>query len=145
MQSFSTYTDQSGKEWHIPQLISSNLPRIQKEVSVIVVLNPILHEQRWGLEAGNLEDVLTLAKELEITPCQVRRGDTLLDHARCTCSMIFALSKGWEPEPIIIGLDGTVWDGLHRLIAFSLIGRITIEAIDFSCPSSNSKSNVLRS
>ena len=61
--------------------------------------------------------------------CSDNIEENPLSHATRVAKMRLAMGEGWTPEPIILGADGTVWDGLHRLLAHVIAGRTFILAI----------------
>ncbi len=135
MKSYSSFTDRRGRTWSIPDLLTSVIPRIHRMASVPELLNPILDEERWGPHVGTVREAIELALEIQrkANKDQLQSPtDSLSSHASRINSILLSLEAGQGVEPIVIGPDNEVWDGIHRLAACHLVGISTVPAIDFS-------------
>jgi hypothetical protein len=62
----------------------------------------------------------------------IQYEDTTADHTLRIASLIRAKKRGEVFEPLIIGLDGLLWDGKHRLAALYACAVPEVEVFDFS-------------
>jgi hypothetical protein len=129
----SLFTDSEGIVWNIQELMASNPSCETHKLSVRELLTPLLTQQRWGEKVGTVKSVIELVQTIqgctsEETPIQ----DSNMGHATRIASLVSAISEGKHLEPIVLGLDSTLWDGIHRLAAFSILGIEWIEVIDLS-------------
>ncbi|TMQ07569.1 MAG: 2OG-Fe(II) oxygenase [Deltaproteobacteria bacterium] len=65
-------------------------------------------------------------------PLAVRYDDTLQDHVHRISNVVLHLKSGGRIEPLVLGPDGNLWDGMHRLAALHLLRADTTDVIDFS-------------
>lgn len=129
MKSESIYDDGQGNHWHIGELLASHHPRCVRIVGVQDHLAYLLDTKRWGEHAGTLRQAIQLAQhDAEISQLPAEQKE----HVEYIQQLATRLRTGFDPPPIVIGLDGTLWDGLHRLAAYAIIGCSSCPAIDFT-------------
>ncbi len=129
MKSESIYDDGQGNRWHIGELLASYHPRCVRIVGVQDQLAYLLDAERWGEHVGTLRQAIQLAQhDAEISQLPAEQKE----HVEYIQQLAARLRTGFEPPPIVIGLDGTLWDGLHRLAAYAIVGRSSCPAIDFT-------------
>ena len=63
---------------------------------------------------------------------EIEYSDTVEDHELRITSFIRTLERGEQIEPVIIGIDGSLWDGMHRLAALYSRRVPEVEVLDFS-------------
>jgi hypothetical protein len=98
-----------------------------------------------GFDAWDVDRLVELSKELPVREVDLNSLDEIdsvywfddrlerptvrrvVDHAR----MIEAVDLS---HPIILGFDGRVMDGMHRIAKALLLGRETISAVQFETP-----------
>ena len=129
MKSESIYDDGQGNHWHIGELLASYHPRCVRIVRVQDLLASLLDAERWGEYAGTFRQAIQLAQhDVNLSQLPVEQKE----HIEYIRQLATKLRAGFEPPPIVIGLDGTLWDGLHRLAAYAIVGRSSCPAIDFT-------------
>ena len=129
MKTESLYDDGQGNRWDIAELLASNHSRSVRVVGVQDQLGPLLDTEKWGEDGGTIRQAIQLAQndaELSQLPTEQK------EHVKYIRKLSEKLRMGFEPCPIVIGLDGTLWDGLHRIAAYAIVGRSSCPAIDFS-------------
>lgn len=62
----------------------------------------------------------------------IQYEDTVADHVRRIASLIRAKRRGETLEPLVVGLDGLLWDGKHRLAALYACDVPEVDVLDFS-------------
>jgi hypothetical protein len=98
-----------------------------------------------GLDAWDVDRLIELSKPLSVKEVELASIDEIdsvywfngqserptvrrvVDHAR----LIEAVDLSY---PIILGVDGRVMDGMHRIAKALLLGRETIRAVQFDAP-----------
>ena len=91
-------------------------------------LVPLLDALRWGGDEGTprqVRDLVMASAPISLVPEGMR------PHVNHVGLLVEDLSTGFDLDPVVLGVDGTLWDGLHRLIAYSVAGRLYCLAIDF--------------
>ena len=129
MSADSVYDDGRGNSWHIGKLLTSSRPRGLRLVDVELLLTPLLDTIRWEQDSGTPRDIRELCLE-EVGRGRIPRAQR--GHVDHVMLVVGQLRSHIEPTPLVIGMDGGLWDGLHRLIAYSLAGRKQCYAVDFS-------------
>lgn len=126
----SVYHDGSGTCWHVGDLLASKHPRTSRRVETRPLLEPYLGLTPWERDGGTPAEVRDHARRRGSD--QVAAPSPKREHVEHVLRIASQLQDGIEPAPLIIGLDGRLWDGLHRLIAYDLVGRESCYALDFS-------------
>ena len=133
MNADSVYEDGDGNSWHIGRLLASADPRGVILVDVLAWLLPYLHITPWEEDGGTPSRIGQYVRGWEeggvdSTPIP----PTQREHVMYVRSIVEQLRNGGEPAPIVIGRDGRLWDGLHRLVAYSVVGRKRCYAVCFA-------------
>ena len=129
MNTDSVYDDGKGSKWHIRELLTSNRPRALRRVEVSEILVPLLDSVRWEKDGGTPREVRDFIGRSTTTKFVPK---AIWPHVAYVKGLVDDLLTGLDPDPLIVGIDGELWDGLHRLIAYSLVGRRYCLAVDFS-------------
>jgi hypothetical protein len=61
----------------------------------------------------------------------IRHVDTVEDHIARIVDFVGAVQNGVALEPLVVGPDGELWDGLHRLAALYVARVPVVEVLDF--------------
>jgi hypothetical protein len=63
---------------------------------------------------------------------EIRYEDSVEDHERRIMGFVRLLEQGSALDPLVIGADGSLWDGMHRLAALYACHIEEVEVLDFS-------------
>ena len=130
----SVYSDGKGGSWHIGRLLTSTHPRGIRLVDVSALLTPVLQIIPWGQHGGTPGEIRQWALLGPASPNVdgVPISAAQQGHLDYVLGILEQIRGGAEPAPLILGFDGRLWDGLHRLIAYDLAGRRSCYAISFA-------------
>lgn len=130
----SVYSDGKGGDWHIGRLLASTYPRGLRLVDVSALLTPVLQTSPWEKDGGTPGEIRrwALLGSASLDVKQVQISAIQQGHLDYVLGIVEQLRRGAEPAPLVIGFDGRLWDGLHRLIAYDLVGRRSCYAISFA-------------
>lgn len=132
----SHHIDQSGQTWSIRDLLASDRPRILRRLKTSALWSRTSHRRSWGGELPSPGYILAssgLGRGAEVAHDSViQYENTVADHTTRIASLIRAKKRGDVFEPLIIGLDGLLWDGKHRLAALYACAVPEVEVFDFS-------------
>ena len=133
-ESYSSFTDSNGTIWDIPTLLASKFPRQYSRSKISHILEPIRNQARWGPDVGTVQEVLETVKLANVDPPSFNtcKEDMLEWHVRKINVIVSSLVVGNSIDPVVIGLDGELWDGLHRLLACHIFNLEYISVVDFS-------------
>lgn len=132
----SHHIDQSGRAWSIRDLLASDRPRVPRRLKTASLWSRTSHRRSWGeglpspayiLATSGLRRAAVIAEDAVI-----QYEDTVADHVRRIASLIRARRGGEPIEPLVIGLDGLLWDGKHRLAALYACDVPEVDVLDFS-------------
>lgn len=132
----SHHIDQSGQTWSIRELLASDRPRILRRLKTAALWSRTSHRRSWGGELPSPGYILAasgLGRDAVVPDdAAIQYEDTTADHTLRIASLIRANKSGGVFEPLIIGLDGLLWDGKHRLAALYACAVPEVEVFDFS-------------
>jgi len=132
----SHHIDENGQTWSIRELLASNRPRLLKRLKTATLWSRTSHRRSWGGELPSPAYILATSGlrrgAVAANDTVIQYEDTAADHGLRIASLIRAHKRGDVFEPLIIGLDGLLWDGKHRLAALYSCDVPEVEVIDFS-------------
>lgn len=123
------YIDARGTQWDISELLASHLPHQIECRSVDDLWDKYKDRHWWSYNyTGTIHslaefiDTPHLRELLSMSCTQLRAKivfkNTEADHIYRIAAMIVAIrDMDWQVPPIVIGPDGEIWDGGHRLCA----------------------------
>jgi hypothetical protein len=141
----SLHIDENGHTWSIRALLASGQPREFRRLKTACLWSRTSHRRCWGsdlpspayiLATSGLRQVVVFADD-----ALIQYEDTVADHELRIARLIQAQRRGDFIEPLIIGLDGWLWDGMHRLAAHYACSVPEVDVFDFS----EGRSDLLRS
>lgn len=136
----SHHIDQSGQTWSIRELLASDRPRILRCLKTAALWSRTSYRRSWGREIPSPSYILATSGlrrgVLAADGAVIQYEDTAADHGLRIASLIRAHKRGDVFNPLIIGLDGLLWDGKHRLAALYACDVPEVEVLDFSGGSS---------
>lgn len=132
----SHHIDENGQTWSIRELLASNRPRLLKRLKTATLWSRTSHRRSWSSELPSPAYILATSGlrrgAVAADDTVIQYEDTAADHGLRIASLIRAHKRGEAFEPLIIGLDGLLWDGKHRLAALYSCDVPEVEVIDFS-------------
>ena len=132
----SLHIDEYGQTWSIRSLLSSDRPRAQRRLSVEALWGRAAHRRCWGRDVPSPARLLArpglgcLVKGDADPP--VHFADTVEDHQARIAGLLGSIRRRVTLEPLVIGFDGRLWDGMHRLAALYLAKVPDVNVLDFS-------------
>lgn len=117
----SIHIDEQGQPWSIRALLASERPRVLYTARVESLWSKYANSRRWGGKVSSPARLLAYA--LIHVPSHVAErapldfSDTNFAHACRIVRLKNAIERGENLAPLLIGPDGNMWDGLHRLAA----------------------------
>lgn len=117
----SIHIDKQGKHWSIRELLASERPYVLYTARVEFLWSKYANSRRWGSKVSSAARLLAYA--LTHVPSHVAEStpldfsDTNFAHACRIIRIKNAIERGENLPPLLIGSDGNLWDGLHRLAA----------------------------
>jgi|GEM_PF-603801 len=133
----SLYIDKAGDTWSIRELLASDRPRVYSRVNTASLWSRTSFLRCWGDDLPSPAYILAHARLMRVDEsAEIRYGDTVEDHERRIIAFVRLLERGAVLEPLIIGADGSLWDGMHRLAALYACHVEEVEVLDFSAGSS---------
>lgn len=137
----SVHIDEDGQSWSIRDLLASDRPRMLRRLITASLWSRTSYRRRWGSDLPSPAYILAnsdLRQQAEVADdAVIEYTDTVEDHERRIAYLIRAQRRGDFIEPLIIGLDGSLWDGTHRLAALYACNVPELDVLDFSDGRSN--------
>src|SRR6266404_3754542 len=129
----SLHIDEEGHYWSIRELLTSDRPRVQKRLSTPSLWSRTSFRRCWGNDLPSPAYILAHGRPRRMErSSEIEYSDTVEDHELRITSFIRTLERGEQIEPVIIGIDGSLWDGMHRLAALYSRRVPEVEVLDFS-------------
>ena len=132
----SHHIDDIGQTWSIRGLLASNRPRVLRCLSTAALWSRTSHRRSWGSELPSPAYILAssgLCRGAAVdNDAVIQFENTAADHVRRIASFMQTHERGDLFDPLIIGLDGLLWDGKHRLAALYSCEVPEVEVLDFS-------------
>jgi hypothetical protein len=129
----SLYIDKAGDTWSIRELLVSDQPRVCSRVNTASLWSRTSFLRCWGDDLPSPGYILAHARLLRVDEsAEIRYEDTVEDHERRIIAFVRLLEQGSALEPLVIGADGSLWDGMHRLAALYACHVEEVEVLDFS-------------
>jgi Rps23 Pro-64 3,4-dihydroxylase Tpa1-like proline 4-hydroxylase len=132
----SLHIDEDGRTWSIRDLLASDLPRVRRRLCTASLWSRASHQRCWGSELPSPAYVLATSGLLQRDGVPdntvIQYADTVEDHQLRIANLIRAIRLGDLIEPLVIGLDGWLWDGKHRLAALYACNVPEVDVFDFS-------------
>ena len=129
----SLYIDEDGQSWSIREFLGSDRPRVRKRLSTASLWSRTSFRRCWGSELPSPAYILSHARLRKTEGnSEIHYADTVEDHELRITSFIRTLERGERIEPVIVGLDGSIWDGMHRLAALYASRVSEVDVLDFS-------------
>jgi hypothetical protein len=131
----SIHIDAQGCQWSIKELLSSEHPRVLRSARVESLWARYANSRRWG--GGVSSPARLLAKALSQMPRHspqskpIDYSDTNTAHADRIVRLRAAIERGEAVPPLLIGPDGILWDGIHRLAALRAARCECVDVLDF--------------
>jgi 2OG-Fe(II) oxygenase superfamily/Phosphotransferase enzyme family len=136
----SHHIDKQGQTWSIRGLLASDRPRVLRRLKTAALWSRTSHRRSWGAELPSPAYILAASGlrrgAVVADDAVIQYEDTAADHGLRIASLIRAHKRGDVFDPLIIGLDGLLWDGKHRLAALYACEVPEVEVLDFSGGSS---------
>lgn len=132
----SLHTDSHGEAWSIRELLRSNRPRRARLLPVATLWSRSACTRHWGgslppparmIALGEFQRALRQDR-----PLTIHHVDTVADHIARIVDFVRAIRDGVVLDPVVIGPDGNLWDGLHRLAALYVARIPNVDVLDFS-------------
>ncbi|HJP90485.1 MAG TPA: 2OG-Fe(II) oxygenase [Pyrinomonadaceae bacterium] len=141
----SLYIDENGQTWSIRELLASGRPRIQRQLATPSLWSRTSYRRTWGIDLPSpayiLANLRRQTTDIIQSSGQVQHINTIQDHELRILSFIRTIERGEFIDPVIIGLNGSLWDGMHRLAALYACEVSHVNVLDFS----DGRSTLLRS
>lgn len=132
----SIHIDDAGQPWSIRALLASNRPRRMRTLPVETVWARTAHRRRWGPGVSSPARLLAQPRFLDALRGEPVPSESIDDtdeaHIGRIAALHGALAVGRAVPPLVVGLDGTVWDGVHRLAAMRARCLASVDVLDFS-------------
>lgn len=139
----SLHIDEDERTWSIRDLLASDRPRILRRLVTVCLWSRTSYRRCWGRELPSpayiLADSVSRLAEVDDN-WLIQYTDTIEDHELRIARLMRAQQQGESLEPLIIGLDGWLWDGMHRLAALYACKVPEVDVLDFS----DGRSSLLR-
>src|SRR5438477_10742087 len=117
----SHHIDEKGQTWSIRELLASDRPRVLRYLRTATLWSRTSHRRSWGSDLPSPAYILATSgfrrAPLTAEDARIQYEDTVADHGRRIASLIRAHKRRHSFDPLIIGPDGLLWDGKHRLAA----------------------------
>lgn len=117
-------------------MLASNRPRLRRRLAVETLWGRTSHRRCWG---GGVPSPARLLARLGLgrlvtatTDADVSFVDTVVDHQARIANVLRAWRRGVFFDPLVIGPDGNLWDGMHRLAGLYLAETPEVDVVDFS-------------
>ena len=137
----SHHVDENGRTWSIRDLLASDRPRVLRRVKTASLWSRTSQRRSWGSELPSPAYILAASglrrAAVVADDAAIQYEDTVADHVLRIASFIRAQRGGESIEPLVIGLDGLLWDGKHRLAALYACDMPEVDVLDFSGGSSD--------
>src|SRR6266403_5177103 len=132
----SHHIDERGLTWSIRELLASDRPRVLRHLRTTTLWSRTSHFRSWGCQLPSPAYILATSgfRRATVTAddAAIQYEDTVADHERRIASLIRAHQRGDVFEHLVIGPDGQLWDGKHRLAALYACDVPEVEVLDFS-------------
>lgn len=132
----SLHIDENGRTWSIRDLLASDRPRVLKHLKTACLWSRTSHRRCWGSDLPSPAYILATSSLRQVAVITddsvIQYENTVADHELRIASLIQAQRRGNFIEPVIIGLDGWLWDGMHRLAALYACNVPEVDVLDFS-------------
>ena len=141
----SLYIDENGQTWSIRELLASERPRIQIQLATPSLWSRTSYRRSWGIDLPSpayiLANLRRQTTDIIQSSGRIQHINTVQDHELRILSFIRTIERGEFIDPVIIGLNGSLWDGMHRLAALYACEVPYVDVLDFS----DGRSTLLRS
>lgn len=132
----SIHVDRQQVAWSIRELLAGDCRRSTRSLSVAALWSRFAWSRCWGEELPPPARIITqpgLLPALRVeTLFPIQYEDTVEDHVHRIANLVKFIQLGGSIEPLVIGRDGDLWDGMHRLAALYLTRTETVIVLDFS-------------
>jgi len=131
----SLHIDENGRTWSIRELLASDRARVHKRLVTASLWSRTSFRRSWGSELPSPAYILAtsgLRQVAKVADEVIQYADTVEDHMLRIAQLIRAQRRGDPIEPLIIGPDGVLWDGKHRLAALYACDVPYVDVLDFS-------------
>lgn len=131
----SIHIDEQGQPWSIGALLASERPSVLNTRRVESLWSKYANGRRWGDKVSSPARLLAYA--LTHVPPHVAESapldfsDTSFAHACRIVRLKHAIERGENLAPLVIGPDGNMWDGLHRLAALRGARREYVDVLSY--------------
>ncbi len=136
----SHHIDEKGQTWSIRELLVSDRRRVLRHLRTATLWSRTSHRRSWGSDLPSPAYILATSgfrrAPLTAEDARIQYEDTVADHGRRIASLIRAHKRRHSFDPLIIGPDGLLWDGKHRLAALYACEVPDVQVLDFSGGSS---------
>jgi hypothetical protein len=129
----SLYIDEDGQTWSIRELLASHRPRNRQRLNTASLWSRTSFRRCWGKDLPSPAYILAHSRPLQSDATfEIQYADTAEDHELRISSFVRTLEREETIEPLIIGMDGSLWDGMHRLAAMYARQLPEVDVLDFS-------------
>jgi 2OG-Fe(II) oxygenase superfamily len=122
--------------WSIRELLASDRPRLLSRLNTAALWSRTSHRRSWGAALPSPAYILAASGlrrgSVGADDSVIQYEETVDDHTLRIASLIRANKGGSVFQPLIIGMDGQLWDGKHRLAALYACDVPEVEVLDFS-------------
>lgn len=132
----SIHVDRQQVAWSIRELLAGDCKRSTRSLPVAALWSRFGWSRCWGEQLPPPARIITqpeLLPALRVeTIFPIQYEDTIKDHIHRIANLVKFIQSGGLVEPLVIGQDGDLWDGMHRLTALYLTRTKTVIVLDFS-------------
>jgi hypothetical protein len=142
---YSEHVDENGRILSKQALLLSDRSRFRRRLLTTSLWSRTSHWGCWGHDLPSPAYLLANSDLVRLVESGdnnvIQHMSTIEDHALRIACFIRARQRGDFLEPLTIGLDGHLWDGMHRLAALYACNVPEVDVLDFS----DGRSSLLRS
>lgn len=128
--------DENGQAANIRALLASARPSVRRSLATTCLWSRTSYVPCWGGDLPSPACILANSKLQELTDVAdnelIQFTNSREDHELRIASFVRAQRRGVFIEPLVIGPDGWLWDGMHRLAALYACDVPEVDVLDFS-------------
>lgn len=132
----SGHVDENGRMLSNQAILLSDRPRFRRRLLTASLWSRTSHWGCWGRDLPSPAYILANSRQVKLVEGGdknvVQYTNTIEDHALRIACFIRAQQRGDFLGPLTIGLDGRLWDGMHRLAALYASNVPEVDVLDFS-------------
>ncbi len=117
-------------------ILTSGRPRVPRRLLTASLWSRTSHRGCWGADLPSPSYILANSGLLKVAANADKNGirytNTTADHELRIACIIRAIQRGEVIDPLVIGIDGSLLDGMHRLAALYACNVPEVDVLDFS-------------